>query len=331
MSNNQLAPVEKTELTVSERFTNKMVQEFQSGVGAVTLTDFQQRLAQNYFTAIDAALNTAEINRQRKKSNKDPLPVIWSNVDMNLLARNLVSYARIGLDPAQKNHINAMPFKNNNTGKYDIVFIEGYRGLELKAQKYGLDTPDAVIVELVFSNDHFKPIKKSFNNKVENYEFEIVNPFDRGEIIGGFYYHIYNDTPSKNKLVIMAMKEILKRKPKYASVEFWGGEKDVWKDGKTTGKKEQIEGWFDQMCYKTIYRAAYNDITIDSQKIDDDYLKVKQLENQATENMVQAEIDSEANQELLDFNTGEILESDVYEEDAEVIGDAEIVEAGPGY
>ena len=336
MANNQVA-TQKTELSLSERFTKAMVQEFQSGVGTVALTDFQQRLAQNYFIAIDAALKTAEINRMKKSEKwRDPVPVTWNNVDMNLLARNLVSYARIGLDPMQKNHIHVIPFKNNSTSKYEIVFMEGYRGLELKAQKYGLDVPDVVIVEVVYSNDSFKVIKKDRLNKIEGYEFEITNPFDRGEIVGGFYYHQYNDNPSKNKLVVMTIKDVEKRKPKYASVEFWGGEKDEWKNGKKTGKKEQVEGWYEQMVYKTVYRAAYNDITIDSQKIDDDYLKVKQLENQATENMVQAEIEENANMEMLDFDeeTGEIIEGDVVDEQSEeepAEEPGQIKMEGPGY
>ena len=146
MSSNQIE-VKNQELSISQRFTNAMIKEFQSGVGSVALTEFQQRLIQNYFIAIDATLKAAELNRQKKKANQDPLPVTWNNVDMNLLARNLVCYARMGLDPSQKNHIHMIPFKNNNTNKYDIVFIEGYRGLELKAKKYELDVPDAVIVE----------------------------------------------------------------------------------------------------------------------------------------------------------------------------------------
>ena len=56
------------------------------------------------------------------------------------------------------------------------------------------------------------------------------NEFARGDIVGGFYYHIYQDKPEKNKLVVMPLKEILKRKPQYASAEFWGGEKDSYRD-----------------------------------------------------------------------------------------------------
>lgn len=293
---NQIA---KKEQTASERFVNKVVAEFSGGVGEIALTDFQRRLAQNYFIAIDGVLRASEEKRKKKTKNQDPLPITWVNVNMEQLARNVVTYARLGLDPAQKNHISMMPFKNNGLNKYDMVFIDGYRGIEVKAKKYGLEVPDHVVVELVYSTDKFKPIKRDRNNLGENYEFEIMNTFDRGNIVGGFYYHIYNENPSKNKLVTFTLKDIEKRKPAYASVEFWGGEKDVWENGKKVGK-EHVEGWFEKMCYKTIYRAAYNDITIDSQKIDDDYIRLRQMESSLTEAKVVQEIAENANTEIID-------------------------------
>lgn len=298
MPETQLA---QREQTMSERFMNKVIAEFSSGVGEVALTDFQKRLAQNYFIAIDATLKAAEEKRLKKSEKyRDQTPVAWASVNMEKLARDVVSVARIGLDPAQKNHVAMMPFKNNNLGKYDIVFIDGYRGIELKATKYGLDVPDHVVVELVYSNDRFKSYKKDINNKYEAYEFEIVNDFDRGEIVGGFYYHMYNDRPEKNKLVVMTLKDILKRKPPYASAEFWGGEKDIWENGKKVGK-EKTDGWFEKMCYKTVYRAAYSDITIDSQKIDDDYIRLKQMEVSLAEAKVAQEIAENANGEIIDI------------------------------
>lgn len=304
--------IAKNELTMSERFMNMVIAEFTNGVGEIALTDFQKRLAQNYFIALDANLKSAEEKRAKKSEKyRDPVPVKWANVNMDLLARNVVSYARIGLDPAQKNHINLIPYKNNNTGKYDIGFVEGYRGIELKAIKYGLDVPE-VVVELVFSNDKFKSYRKDRNNPVATYEFEVIDEFDRGEVKGGFYYHMYKNAPEKNKLVVFSLKDILKRKPEYASVEFWGGEKDKWENGKKVGKVH-VEGWFEQMCYKTIYRAAFNDITIDSQKIDDDYMRLKEMEMTMSEAKVAEEISENANKEFIDINynlvdeeTGEI-------------------------
>jgi len=310
--NNQLA---QKELSASERFMNKVVSEFSTGVGEIALTDFQKRLAQNYFIAIDAALKTAEEKRQKKSAKyQDPVPVLWGNVNMELLARAVVAAARIGFDPAQSNHIAMMPFKNNAINKYDIVFIEGYRGKEMKAKKYGLDIPDHVIVELVYSTDKFKSYKKDRNNPFETYDFEVVNDFDRGNIVGGFYYHIYLDKPEKNKLVVMSVKDIEKRKPSYAAPEFWGGEKDVWKwdehkqKNVKTGAKEKVEGWHEKMCWKTVYRAAYGDITIDSQKIDDDYMRLKAMEETLAEAKIAQEIAENANSQTIDVEhevTGE--------------------------
>jgi recombination protein RecT len=302
------------EQSMSERFMQKVMNEFGSSVGEVALTDFQKRLAQNYFISLDASLRTADEKRIKGNKGKNEnyqnlVPITWANVNMELLARNVVSAARIGLDPAQKNHINMVPYKNNATGKYDIGFLEGYRGMELKAKKYALDLPDAVIVELVYSNDKFKSVKKDRNNLIEYYDFEIVNDFDRGHVVGGFYYYIYNDCPEKNKLVVMTMKDIEKRKPQYASVEFWGGEKDVYKDGRKTGEKEKVEGWFEQMCYKTVYRAAYGALTIDSQKIDDDYLQLRQMEQTVTDAKIAAEIAINANNEHIDITHEVITES----------------------
>ena len=312
--------LKKAEQSLSVRFSDMVVKEFGGTVGAITLTNFQQRLVQNYFMAVDTALRIAEIKRLAKDEKyRDKLPVVWANVNMGLLARNVVAAARIGLDPAQKNHINIVPYKNKHTNKYDVGFVEGYRGLEIKAIKYGLDVPSSVVVEVVYSSDKFVLHKRDANNKIDSYTFEIVNPFDRGDIVGGFYYLAFKDAPEKNRVVAMTFKDIEKRKPKHASTEFWGGEKDVWENGKKTGKKETIEGWFDEMCYKTVCRAAYSSITIDSQKIDNDYLALKQMEDSYTEQNIAAEIAENANKETInvdfevvdgepvDIKTGEVM------------------------
>ncbi|MHB9054225.1 MAG: recombinase RecT [Thermoleophilia bacterium] len=323
--------VAKKEPTMAERFTAKVMEEFTAGAGGeLALTDFQKRLAQNYFMAVDMALAKAEKKRLKKKNNQDKTPVTWANVNLEQLSRDVVSAARIGLDPAQDNHVNMVPYKNNALGKYDIGFIDGYRGLELKAKKYGLDIPDHVVVELVYSTDRFTPHKKDMNHEHETYEFEIVNTFSRGEIVGGFYYHIYSQAPEKNKLVVMTLADIIKRKPKYASAEFWGGEKDVWKNGQKTGEKEKVEGWYEKMCHKTVYRAAFRDITIDSQKIDDDYLRLRQLETELADAEVEEEIEDNANGDIIDLP----VEADelLGEEEAEVEEPAEPKAAdGPGY
>lgn len=313
MSNQQ--QIAKTEEPASVRFTNRVIAEFSGGVGEIALSDFQRRLAQNYFIAADAALKNAEAARMRKPENRrDPVPVTWANVNLESVAQAVVAAARIGLDPMQKNHVALVPFKNNHTGKYELAFIEGYRGLELKAEKYALDMPTAVVVELVYSNDHFRVIKGDFRNPGDGYEFEIKNPFDRGELHGGFYFHYYENNPRKNKLVVMPLKEILKRKPAHASPEFWGGEKDIWEKDPQTGRNkkvgtEHVEGWFEKMCWKTVFRAAYNDLTIDSEKIDADYRRLKQLEQDYEAMAVAEEIAANANKTPIDIDDYQVSDA----------------------
>lgn len=266
MKNNEISKTEN-ELSHSQKFTNAVLREYGNNAGEVELTSFQKKLIQNYFIKLDSVLRDAETKRQAKSEQyRDPVPVTWKNINMNKLAFDVVGFSSVGLDPLQSNHINLIPYKNNKNGNYDITGIIGYRGIEIKAKKYGLNPPTNVIVELVYSNDEFQAIKKDHKNEIESYSFDVPNPFDRGQLVGGFYYQQYED-PKNNKLRMMSKKDIEKRKPAYASAEFWGGEKDVYSGGKKTGK-ETIEGYYDEMCWKTVFRAGYSDVTIDSEKIE---------------------------------------------------------------
>lgn len=286
------API-AAELSPSERFTAKVVQEFTANNGGLQLTRYQSKLIQAYYIKLDSILKINEGKRMAKSEQyREAIAYTWNNVNMNKLSQDIVAWAGIGLDPLQKNHINLITYANNKTSQYDIGFIIGYRGAELKAKKYGFDCPDNVVVEVVFANDRFKPFKRDRNNKTENYEFEMAeNAFQRGDIVGGFYFHEYTDRPEKNVIEVFSLKDIEKRKPKSASAEFWGGTKMVKKwiqDPNDANKKKQveepevIEGWFEEMVYKTLFLAAYNDITIDSEKIDEHLVKVMQLEEEVS-------------------------------------------------
>lgn len=294
--------------TPAERFTEMVIKEFAANPGAIELTNFQRKLVQNYFIKLDTVLKTAEVKRLKiPEQKRDALAFTWENVNRNKLAVDVVAYALVGLDPLQPNHINLIPYKNSATNLFDITFMMGYRGIELKAKKYGLDVPDDVIVEVVYENDHFVPIKKDKNNAVETYEFEIKNPFNRGQIVGGFWYHNFFEFPERNKLRHFNMEQIKKRAPEYASPEFWGGSTDVWKGGQKTGEKKAVEGWLDEMVYKTVYRSAYNALTIDSQKIDDHFVKLMDMDREAaeipqtTDEKVKAEIANEHPTEEISF------------------------------
>lgn len=292
-------------LNNAERFTAKVMQEFGSSIGAIQVTDYQRQLIQGYFIAIDRALNTAEEDRLRKNDNNrdhkydNPLSITWDNVNLTNLALDVVHYARMGLDMMQKNHLFAIPFKNSKAQKYDVNLMPGYNGIQYIAEKYALEKPAAVTVELVYSTDIFRPIKKGVNVTVESYEFTIKNPFERGEVVGGFGYIEYPD-PRRNRLIIMTRRDIEKRKPKYASANFWGGRQKVWENGKQV--EQETDGWYEEMCLKTIKREVYSpkNIPVDPAKIDDSYQYMKLREARIAELEAQDVIDVYANGSVID-------------------------------
>lgn len=295
------AQQEAETLANSQMFTNKVLAEFGNSVGEIAVTDYQRTLIQGYFAVIDAMLKKAEEDRiERNSKNTDhekydnPLPLVWKNVNLNALALDLVHYARLGLDMKQDNMLFPIPFRNTKRNHYDINLMKGYNGIRYVAEKYATESPVGVTVELVYSNDRFRPIKKSASNSVEGYEFEMTNAFNRGDIVGGFVYLEF-DNPSKNKLIIMSKKDIDKRKPSHANGNFW---------------KE--DGWYERMAYKTLLREAYSprNIPIDPQKVDDNYRYLKMREAQMAEAESQEEIYANANSQSIeiDYGTGEVKE-----------------------
>ncbi|MBR2896831.1 MAG: recombinase RecT [Oscillospiraceae bacterium] len=294
------------QLATSEKFTNKVLKEFGGSVaGAMQVTDYQRTLIQGYFIVIDRALKAAEEERIRKNENNknhdydNNLPINWNTVNLNDLALDLVHYARMGLDMTQDNMLFPIPYKNNKRNIYDITLMEGYNGIRYIAEKYAVEVPTAVTIEVVYSTDTFRPIKKGIDNRVENYEFEITNAFDRGTIVGGFAYLEFAD-PTRNELIIMPMKDIEKRKPKYASANFWGGKQKVWENGKQV--EVETEGWLDEMVRKTIIREAFSakHLPRDPKKVDDSYQYMKMREARYAEIEAQAEIAANANTTFID-------------------------------
>lgn len=304
--------LQKQELTASERFTGMVMKEFQGNVGTLNLNEYQKQLIRGYFIGIDNALKKADearINKNSWKStaeeDKNNLPITWQNVNMNDLAISVVHHAKLGLDMQIPNHLNAIPYKNNKTQKYDIGFLKGYKGLEYIATQLSLYPIKNIVVELIYSNDIFEIVNK---DNVTNYNFTIKNPFDRGEIIGGFGYIQYVDD-TKNRIITLSKKDIDKRKPSYAAAEFWGGEKY----NPSTKKKEAVEGWYEEMARKTVARATYNAVPIDPKKVNESYAYVVQKDD-SYENIIEVQVDDEieqnANKEYIDIETGEIQETE---------------------
>lgn len=301
--------VQKKELTASERFTGMVINEFQGNVGQLNLNEYQKQLIRNYFIGIDNALKIAEERRSYSKKKANDPAITWQNVNMNKLAVDVVQNAKLGLDMAVTNHLSVVPYLNGKTNKYDLNLMPGYEGLRYVAIKYAIYPIIDIRVELIHKNDKFKMTSK---NNVECYEFDIENPFDRGGVIGGFGYIRYQDE-TRNKLVVMSKAELLKRKPSTAAAEFWGGEKDKWENGKKVGT-ETIEGWQEEMLYKTMVRATCKKVPLDPKKINESYIYVMEsAENyyvESQEDKVNQEIEENANKELIDIKAEETMESE---------------------
>lgn len=302
----------------SEVFTNTVMRAFATGGMEINPTQKQKEIVQGYFIAIDKMLNDTEEKRvQKNKSNKDHtydnnLPYTWDNVNLKQLALDVMHYSKMGLDIQQKNMIHAIPFKNNRTGKYDINLMEGYNGIKFKAEKYALDKPKNIVIELVYSSDTFRLIKKDSVHDVEGYEFQINNPFDRGDFLGGFGYYEFDDK-TKNKVVFMTKKDIEKRRPEKASAEFWGGIKTEY----VNGQRQQVEtdGWYEEMCLKTLKRFVYSEsnLPLDPMKIDDHYMYIKEREMQMEKQYVDNEVKEKANTEVFEADFTEKKEPEAIE------------------
>lgn len=301
-----LTPAEAKTMTASTRFTEMIMKQYGSAIGAYRFTEREHQLIKGYFIAIDETLRTAEAERIRKNSNNknhdydNNLPYSWNTIDLPQLALDLAHYARMGLDMQQDNHLFPIPYKDNKAERYTITLMEGYNGIRYQAEKYAITPPRNVTVEVVYSNDRFSPIKKGKDNPGDTYTFEVPSPFDRGKPIGAFGYIEYDDA-SKNTLVVMSRADIEKRKPKYASAEFWGGTKKVWENGKQI--ETQVEGWEPEMFAKTMKREIYSakHIPRDPMKIDDTYHYIKQRESQYAQLVAENEANQQANTIELTF------------------------------
>lgn len=275
-------------LTIGERFTNMVLREVQASLGdGVKVTDQQRSLIMGYFIGIDRALTTAEAKRLKDaegrgdwaKRAQETLPYSWNNLNVDSkLAQSVMVYAKLGLDMTIPNHLFAIPYMNNKTGKYDINFQEGYKGREMKAKKYSLYEIRDITAALVYETDKFMPHFKDKDHESDAYELTITQPFNRGAMVGGYVYIEFED-PRRNKLFLMSKAEIDKRRDVAKSKSFW-------------------EKWYEEMALKTIVNAACNKkITLDPGKIDADYRLMQAHEGQGMEAELEEEISANANRE----------------------------------
>ncbi len=264
---------------VSERFVTEVQRQFVAEMGNVlAFTEYERTLAQHLFLKADAALKDFEAKRLTKNNANQITPYVWENINMRKLSLDAVHRVNLGLDAAIPNHIHPVPYFNGKEKKYDLDLRIGYIGKDYYRRDAAVEKPVNVIYELVYSNDKFRPIKKSFNNEIESYEFEVTNPFDRGNIVGGFGYIMYED-PRKNLLVILTEADFQKSEAAAPGETFW--------------KKHPTE-----MRYKTLVHRTTEKLRLDPRKVNSK--SYAYVENQEKEEQAQREIDENANTTTID-------------------------------
>ena len=269
--------------------------QFQAEAGSpVQFTAYERALAQHLFLKVDSCLK--EFEKKRRESGKESqAPFIWQNVNMRKLALDAVHRIQLGLDALIPAHIYPIPYFNGKEKLYDIDLRVGYRGELYYRTESAVEKPQDVRLELVYSSDEFSPMMKSHDNNVEDYTFKIVNPFNRGNIIGGFAYISYKD-PQKNKLVLVSEADFKKSCQAAKSQDFWS--------------KYPAE-----MRYKTLVHRAMSHLPIDPKKVNAPAFAAVESDS------VEAEIDRNAN--------GEAIVVEDFEERQEQMDNPEAPQGGP--
>jgi recombination protein RecT len=245
--------VVKKELSPSERFTAMVIEE-QRKQGGLGLTDAQKVLLTHLFIKCDISFQEAETKRLSQGKNDRP-PIIWANVNYKKLAIDAYRRVQLGLDALIDNHIHVIAYYTERDKLYKIALDIGYAGKDYYRREMAMIKPLDIRYEIKYSTDKFTPIKYGFKTPIEGYIFEITNPFDRGEVEGGFGYIIY-ENPNLNKLVIVSESQFRQSEAKSKTPSFW--------------KEYPI-----QMRFSKLVSRVTSTLAVDPAKINDSYLAVE--------------------------------------------------------
>lgn len=190
-------------------------------------------LAVNYFTRLDNELK------------KLAPPKTWKQINFEDFLSKSIAYANIGIDPLAPKMLSFTLYANKTNGLSDVVFVEDVRCMELLARRYGINCPENITVELIYSTDKFSIVKKDLSHPSEGYVLEVTNAFDRGDIVGGVSLSEYAN-PIYNKVRIMSMKEIEKRVK--TNSPFW-------------------TNWKNEMCEKTVCKNAWGKVVLNTTEL----------------------------------------------------------------
>jgi len=251
---------------LSLRFVENVVTEWKGLFGESLENDYKKKLCQHLFLKIDSSFKELNQKWKSKGVNKE---INWENINSRQLLVDAVHRINLGLDGLLKNHIHVTPFLNTATGKYDVQLFVGYQGKDFYMREMAKHEIVDIRYELVYENDYFLPLKKDLDNDIENYVFQIKEPFNRGKIIGGFGYIQY-EIPAKNNLIILDERAFKRAKEASKQQYFWQNNPN-------------------EMMYKTIVHRTTDRIQLDPMKINESFSVVENDYNDEPENVSETE------------------------------------------
>lgn len=242
----QAGEVPQDKKLATEWFLGRVERQFVAELGAgPKFSALEKRLAQHMYLSVDAALTRSETERV-SKGKRDKTPFTWQTIDLQNLALDTVHRISLGLDALLKNHVHPVFYWSNHKKKYDVDLQVGFNGADYIARKHALVPPKQIYYHLVYETDRFVALFKDSTRDVEGFEFDVPQPFKRGDIVGGFGYITYDD-PGQNKLVLVTQDDFERSRA--------AGNAGMWRDN-----------WV-QMHQKTVVLRTTDKVPLDPEKV----------------------------------------------------------------
>lgn len=206
-------------------------------------------------------------------------------------------------------HCYFLPFKNTKTGKTDVQFILGYKGLIQLAMRTGLY--QRIQMEIIYSNEFVKWDK--INEKLTLKDIE-----GSGEIKG--YYACFETENGYKKADFWSKEKVTEHAKKYSKQ----------KDYKTGELKNVWASEFDKMACKTVLRSiltTYGILSADLQEAFEKEIEIQEVEQKEVIDIDLApQTDYEFTKDQI-TNAKDAESLDLIKSDVQEIGEAELIAA----
>jgi len=229
----------------SDSFIQTLADTWSEDITALeAFSNHQKVLGSRLCLKVDQQLAKSE--EDRPKDNGRPV-IAWGTIDMQKLFADAADRIKMGLDAMLPNHIWPVVYWNSSKNQYDVDLRVGYKGEDYYKRKSSVFPVKNIRYELVYKTDEFTVIKSDMNNCKEGYTFSITDPFNRGDVVGGFGYIEYVDE-SLNELIVVTKKDFNDAKNVAKSQKFWNK-------------------WPERMQYKTLVHRVTGKLQLDPEKI----------------------------------------------------------------